>query len=435
VNDLTQLSDYCSSITDGDHQAPPRADQGIPFITISAMNDGRIDLSKATRFVPLDYWESLKETRKPRTGDVLYSVTGSFGIPALVREDRPFVFQRHIALLRPDPDRCDATWLTYILAAAQTFDQARAIATGTAQLTVPLAGLRSMKVPHINLSKQRRIAAKLDILTGGLARARASVEGIQSLVSQWRQAVLSSAFEGKFGSGEKITNLPCDRYIHSTFYGPRFGKNEYVTDGVRTVRTTDFNRDGTMSLGGIPQVACSGSDFAKWGLRDGDLLVTRTGSIGKCALYKVAYGPMLPSAYLIRVRFTPDVLSRFAWMMFASPQGQAHLGVNSRAVTQPNINASAIRSLPFPSLTIEEQQVTVDAVDQCFARADRLEAEATRARALLDRLEAAILAKAFRGDLVSQEPNDEPASVRLDRIRATRTETPRPKRVLRNSPS
>jgi hypothetical protein len=68
-----------------------------------------------------------------------------------------------------------------------------------------------------------------------------------------------------------------------------------------------------------------------------------------------------------------------------------------------------------------------------FARADRLEAEAARARALLDRLEAAILAKAFRGELVPQDPNDEPASVLLDRIRAQRAAAPKPKRGRRAS--
>ena len=61
------------------------------------------------------------------------------------------------------------------------------------------------------------------------------------------------------------------------------------------------------------------------------------------------------------------------------------------------------------------------------ARADRLDAEAARARALLDRLEAAILARAFRGELVPQDPDDEPASVLLERIRARRAAAPKAK--------
>jgi type I restriction enzyme, S subunit len=70
-------------------------------------------------------------------------------------------------------------------------------------------------------------------------------------------------------------------------------------------------------------------------------------------------------------------------------------------------------------------------LNSAFARVDRLEAETARARALLDRLESAILAKAFRGELVPQDPNDEPASVLLERIRAQRSAvapTARPKR-------
>lgn len=72
-------------------------------------------------------------------------------------------------------------------------------------------------------------------------------------------------------------------------------------------------------------------------------------------------------------------------------------------------------------------------IETAFARADRLEAEAARAKALLDRLEAAILAKAFRGELVPQDPADEPASVLLDRIRAERAAAPKPKRGRRAS--
>jgi type I restriction enzyme S subunit len=70
---------------------------------------------------------------------------------------------------------------------------------------------------------------------------------------------------------------------------------------------------------------------------------------------------------------------------------------------------------------LEQQLEIVRRVDSQVARADRLEAEAARARALLDRLEAAILTKAFRGELVPQDPNDEPATVLLERIRAQRT--------------
>ena len=67
-----------------------------------------------------------------------------------------------------------------------------------------------------------------------------------------------------------------------------------------------------------------------------------------------------------------------------------------------------------------QQHEIISSIDAAFVRADHLEAVAIRARALLDRLESALLAKAFRGELVPQDPNDESASVLLARIRAQR---------------
>jgi type I restriction enzyme S subunit len=96
--------------------------------------------------------------------------------------------------------------------------------------------------------------------------------------------------------------------------------------------------------------------------------------------------------------------------------------------THTTIYFPEIRALHIALPPIEEQREIVKRLKAGLARADRLEAEATRARALLDRLEAAILAKAFRGELVPQDPNDEPASVLLDRIRAERAAAPKPKR-------
>lgn len=94
----------------------------------------------------------------------------------------------------------------------------------------------------------------------------------------------------------------------------------------------------------------------------------------------------------------------------------------------PKINGATLRELRVPVPSEAEQVELLAIIDSAFARADRLEAEAARARKLLDRLEAAILAKAFRGELVPQDPDDEPASVLLDRIRAERAAAPTSKR-------
>ncbi|HIB9520753.1 TPA: restriction endonuclease subunit S, partial [Klebsiella pneumoniae] len=86
------LKNLCVSISDGDHQAPPKSETGIPFLVISDVNKGKIDLENVSRWVPESYYLALKEIRKPSLNDILYTVTGSFGIPVVVNTTKPFCF-------------------------------------------------------------------------------------------------------------------------------------------------------------------------------------------------------------------------------------------------------------------------------------------------------------------------------------------------------
>jgi type I restriction enzyme M protein len=156
-----QLSDITACISDGDHQAPPKSDDGVPFVTISNIDDqNRLDFTK-TFFVPQAYFDQLGATRRPQRNDTLYSVTGSFGIPVYVDSDRQFCFQRHIALLRPSP-AVDSKYLFFFMASPLAFHQAEKTATGVAQKTVALGSLRNFKIPLPNLETQRAIVAEIE---------------------------------------------------------------------------------------------------------------------------------------------------------------------------------------------------------------------------------------------------------------------------------
>ena len=74
-----KLEDYVSSVTDGDHQAPPKVSNGVPFLVISNVASEFIDFAN-TRYVPQDYYDAIQFDRKPERGDILFTVTGSYGI-------------------------------------------------------------------------------------------------------------------------------------------------------------------------------------------------------------------------------------------------------------------------------------------------------------------------------------------------------------------
>ncbi len=77
-----------------------------------------------------------------------------------------------------------------------------------------------------------------------------------------------------------------------------------------------------------------------------------------------------------------------------------------------------------------EQQEIASRVESLLAKADKIEAQYNKAKAYLDKLPQALLAKAFRGELVPQDPNDEPASVLLEQIRAEKDGKPKGKKKM-----
>jgi type I restriction enzyme S subunit len=191
------LAELCHSVSDGDHQAPPQSATGIPFITISAINDGRLRLEKATRFVPLSYYETQKTSRRPKRGDVLFSVTGSIGIPALVDTDEDFTFQRHIAILKPDHSQVSSSYLMSVLGSENIRQQAIAVATGTAQVTIPLNGLRSFVISLPPPSEQAEIVRRVESLFAYADRLESRYAAARAQVEKLTPATLAKAFRGE----------------------------------------------------------------------------------------------------------------------------------------------------------------------------------------------------------------------------------------------
>lgn len=184
-----KLGDVCKSIADGDHQAPQKQVQGIPFITISNIDaNNRIDFTNSL-YVSEDYYESIADKRKAAKGDVLYSVVGSFGIPVLLRENIKFAFQRHIAILRSDKEKIFSAFLYYSMLTRDFYLQADSVAIGSAQRTITLTTLKNMKLSLPPLPVQKRIASILsaydDLIENNQKQIKLLEEAAQRLYKEW----------------------------------------------------------------------------------------------------------------------------------------------------------------------------------------------------------------------------------------------------------
>jgi len=191
------LSEMATDISDGDHMPPPKSEFGLPFITISNINKQthKIDFSDTFK-VPQKYYDDLKPNKKPINGDVLYTVTGSYGIPVLIEDDFKFCFQRHIGLIRPSK-KLNSKLLYYWILSPQAFLQANETATGTAQKTVSLKSLRNFSFPNIPINEQQAIVHQLDALRAETKRLEAIYQQKLLNLEELKKSILQKAFAGE----------------------------------------------------------------------------------------------------------------------------------------------------------------------------------------------------------------------------------------------
>ncbi len=188
-----RLEDICFVITDGDHQAPPKANDGIPFLVISDIITGIIKFDKC-RYVPVEYYSNLETYRKPSKGDILFTVTGSYGKSVIVETDKRFCFQRHIGLIKPI---LITKYLNIVLCSEYIKKECDAKATGTAQKTVGLESLRNFYIPIPPLSEQLRIIDQCQICEELLIKIDVGKKLLGALIEASKSKILDLAMQGK----------------------------------------------------------------------------------------------------------------------------------------------------------------------------------------------------------------------------------------------
>jgi restriction endonuclease S subunit len=154
------MKDVCSKITDGPHYPPKFIDKGIPFFLVSNLSSGVVDWSVSKWISEKDYIEIFKRINC-EVGDVLYTTVGSFGVPVYIDWEKPFAFQRHIALLKPLKDVLDGNFLKYYLESNFGKQQANLHAVGLAQKTLTLGALQKFQIPKVSFANQKKIVEKV----------------------------------------------------------------------------------------------------------------------------------------------------------------------------------------------------------------------------------------------------------------------------------
>lgn len=144
---VDRLGRACDRIVDGTHQAVETAREGIPFLYVSCIRNGRIVWERAS-FVTQRTYSRISKGREPKRGSVLYTAVGSYGNAALVSTDAPFSFQRHIAVLYPKEKSLLGGYLALWINSRRGKRWSEIHAVGNAQKTVTLTELSKMLVAY-----------------------------------------------------------------------------------------------------------------------------------------------------------------------------------------------------------------------------------------------------------------------------------------------
>lgn len=395
-----------------------------------------LDLS-LVRTVPRDL---RREKYLLQPGDSLCCTTNSSALVGKVSffdQLGDWAFSNHLTRVRPHRELVEPRWLYYALRRLWHMRVYENLTRNWVnQSTLPKDDLAGCVVPLPPLAEQKRIVAKLAPLLAGVRAARERLARVPAILKRFRRSLLAAACSGRLTEECRQQRSSSDVDSHSELPATwkRIELSELCTsfDYGSAKKSSEKGRIPVLRMGNIQDGEIDWSDLVytsdreeihKYGLQQNTVLFNRTNSpelVGKTAIYR-GERPAIFAGYLIRILQGPRLHPGYLNYCLNSPEFKEYcLAVRTDGVSQSNINAKKLAAYEIPWCELPEQHEIVRRVEAIFKLADAIEARVAAATARGDRLTQAILAKAFRGELVPQDPNDEPASVLLERIRKER---------------
>jgi type I restriction enzyme, S subunit len=413
-----------------------------------------------------DQWEP---ERFIRSGDILWNSTGTgtLGRACLVTHrdlDSPKVVDSHVTIVRPYQAAIDPRFLFAWIQSSEVQENIASLATGaTNQIELSRATIASIRIPIAPLNEQKRIADKLDALLARVNACRDRLDRVSLILDRFRQSVLAAAISGEITEDWREEGFDIDpgtNLLKKTSFTLVTSEDDLplLPNNWTWVALGDYaqcsrgrfsarpRNDPTYFKGSHPFIQIG--DLPSGGglitahrqtLNDKGLEVSKKFPKGTVVIAIVGatigntgilgYDMCLTDS-MIALETGDEVSNQYVELFLR--HRKEHIRQTSYAGGgQPNIKLEVLKPYPLALPPLQEQYEIVRRVESLFAYADRLEERYWNAYNQVEQLIPALLDKAFRGELVPQDPSNEPATVLLNRIRAGRAAQPiKPKRVL-----
>lgn len=356
---------------------------------------------------------------------------------------------------------------------------------GGAQPNISQAVIKAHVIGLPPLAEQARIVQKLDELLAQVDNVKARIDTIPKMLKRFRESVLAAAVSGRLTEEwrkdsssvetgaevikndqlakaaliglqpelkKKKSSIESDIDENYLFHIPEnwsfttWGKlSEWITygftrpmpkseSGVKLLTAKDVQRFELEFMScGLTTKEAFGALSDKDKPVKGDLLITKDGSIGRAALVQSDEEFCINQSVAVCWLRSTTMNKNYLELLSNADFTQRFVKDKAQGMAIQHLSIIDFAKCPVPVPSNAEQDEIVRRVEQLFAFTDQLEAKIKAAQARVNHLTQSILAKAFRGELVPQDPNDEPASVLLERIKAQRAAAPKAKRSRKTS--
>lgn len=366
------------------------------------------------------------------------------------------LFSTGFIQIRPNPDIIHSKYIYYYIKSNLFLEQRDELATGSTQEALTDNKAKEIRVPLAPLKEQKRIVEKLDALMARISNSKTRLEKIPTLLKNFRQSVLAAAVRGELTKEwrennkdiqeaktkikkKERRNVLDDKVDDYDLYdlpikwnwktisdvsdvkgGKRVPKGHKLVSndtGLPYIKAGDLKK-GTVLKDKLEYLLPETQKLIKrYIVSKGDAYITNVGAkIGDAGIIPDDLDGANLTENALKMCNLEGVINLYLSIWLQSPIAQGFIQKTILSAAQGKLALGRVEVFPIPLPPIEEQEEIVRKVEELFHFADSIEARYQKAKAWFDKLPQAILAKAFRGELVPQNPTDEPASVLLERI-------------------
>ena len=410
-------------ITDGTHKTPQYSDKenGIPFVSAKDVTKGYIDWT-GIKYITQELHEELYQRLAPQIDDILLAKNGTTGVAALVIDNYVFDLYVTLAVLRPNKKLINPRYLYYLINSPIAKAQFDTHLTG---IGVPNLHLRDIKItvlPFPPLAEQLRIVDRIESLFAKLDEAKQKAQDALDSFETRKAAILHKAFTGKLtaqwrkehGVGMESWKIKKLSEVSTLQTGLMKGKNYNGKTVMLPYLRVANVQDGFLNLSEIKKIEVSEELVERYSLKNGDVLFTEGGDYDKLGRGTVWQGQIkncLHQNHVFVVRPHVDVLNPYFLSYQAGSRygKQYFLKCSKQTTNLASINSTQLKGFPVLMPTIEEQAQIVLLIDDLLAKEQQAREAAAGVLDQINFIKKAILARAFRGELGTNDPSEESA--------------------------